>query len=174
MFRISGTGQHLYYAAKRPSLPAHYDDHDVIVAQISGEKDWYIHGCPVSEPTSQQSYQGDRTTKHSDSQIYGLAKGDIFYVPRGWMHEAISKAAHSIHITFGLHQPMLCDVVAELAQKASADQAFRLRRPLPISSQDERVEFSRKISQLIEHASAMMPYGGTVESNPSTPSFWKF
>ncbi len=153
-------------------LPVHYDVHDVIVTQVIGTKDWNIYGCPVPEPTPKQNYNGQ--PKHPNTPVaYMLTKGDTLYVPRGWMHEALSKDEYSVHITFGLHQPMLSDVISEMALKASEEEIFRLRRPLPISSEAEIESFHDKMSDLIAHVGETKFDSSDNIDSPDTPSFQK-
>lgn len=133
-------------------LPLHYDNHDVIVAQIAGKKNWHIHGCPFPEPTRWQNYSGQNVDENLIKEVYELTKGDVFYLPRGWMHDAHSENSYSAHITFGLYQPMLCDVVADIAKQASKDEPFRLRRPLANASKKEWQAFQSQIGKLGDHS----------------------
>ncbi len=77
----------------------HWDDHDVIVAQITGRKKWSVygvtrryplHGESRSEPPQQPLWEGI------------LEDGDLLYIPRGWWHIAHAIDEPSLHLTFSI------------------------------------------------------------------------
>jgi hypothetical protein len=59
-----------------------------------------------------------------------LRPGDILYIPRGIIHEAWSSDETSLHITVGVNNVMLLDVVVA-ALRAAALRDVRLRKGLP-------------------------------------------
>jgi len=62
----------------------HADEHDVLILQIAGCKEWLVYP-PDAPPAEIQ-----------------LQSGDLLYVPRGIFHAAKSRDEDSIHITLGL------------------------------------------------------------------------
>lgn len=91
---------------------AHYDTHDVLVAHIAGEKIWRIQGaeaaCPLHELTD-----GDprlRSTAEPPWQPR-LVPGDLLYIPRGWIHEAVTQTSASLHLTISIHPPLAVDLL---------------------------------------------------------------
>lgn len=108
----------------------HYDNHDVFVIQVAGQKDWRFYN------TFDLAYRGEGF----DSQVhetgpvthaFTLRAGDVAYVPRGLMHDARTSGAEpSLHITMGI----MVKTWAELMLEAVSEVALReplLRRSLP-------------------------------------------
>ena len=65
----------------------HWDDHDVIIVQLAGEKSWdvrtpsrpvpiYRDAAPNSEPSNEHVWSGT------------LTAGDVMHIPRGYWHQA--------------------------------------------------------------------------------------
>lgn len=91
---------------------AHYDTHDVLVAQIVGEKIWRIQGaeaaCPLHELTD-----GDPRLRSTTEPPWQprLVPGDLLYIPRGWIHEAVTQTSASLHLTISIHPPLAVDLL---------------------------------------------------------------
>jgi bifunctional lysine-specific demethylase and histidyl-hydroxylase NO66 len=109
----------------------HFDSHDVFVLQIAGQKQWQLYGTPLATP-----YRGERFQRHDHAvgdlaQSFTLEPGDVAYVPRGMMHDALGIGdAPSLHITVGLIAKSWADLVLEaVAEVALREPAFR--RTLP-------------------------------------------
>lgn len=109
----------------------HYDNHDVFVIQVEGEKAWRFYNTPVDTP-----YRGERfqSGKHATGEItheFVMKAGDCAYVPRGLMHDAsTSGEAPSLHVTCGLIVKTWADLVLEaVSEVALSEPAFR--RGLP-------------------------------------------
>jgi ribosomal protein L16 Arg81 hydroxylase len=139
----------------------HYDTHDVCVAQIQGEKLWKVYGgdcvCPLNEMVD-----GDpkfRESMQPPEEIH-LRSGDLLYLPRGWIHEAATLRTASLHLTFGVHQP-LCKDLLLAALEILVNRHSELRETLPVgrlSIEAKRVDLETRFAQLVElfvkHASA--------------------
>lgn len=107
----------------------HFDDHDVIVLQIHGQKDWTISDQESSLKLPLKSMTSVPTVKLQDLHTIGKYKlrvGDVLYIPRGVVHSAESQQQLSIHLTFGL-QPVTFYTFLQylLARKASVDVDLR-------------------------------------------------
>ena len=109
----------------------HYDNHDVLVLQVSGEKAWRLHEAPVPIP-----YRGERFSSRDHdpgkvSREFVMKAGDCAYIPRGLMHDAQTSGTEpSLHITVGL----IVKTWAELMVEAVSEVALRdpdFRRSLP-------------------------------------------
>lgn len=82
----------------------HWDDHDVIVVQLAGSKDWEVRGSsrlfpmyrdaePNTEPSHRILWKGE------------LAAGQVLHIPRGHWHQATRRDKGdglSLHVTFGV------------------------------------------------------------------------
>lgn len=112
-------------------FPTHFDSHDVFVLQVAGQKQWQLYGTPLANP-----YRGERFQRHSHeagdlAASFLLEPGDVAYVPRGMMHDALGAGeGASLHITVGLIVKSWADLVLEaVAEVALREPAFR--RALP-------------------------------------------
>jgi bifunctional lysine-specific demethylase and histidyl-hydroxylase NO66 len=98
-------------------LKSHFDDHDVIVLQIQGEKDWLVYGryCETPHLPTNIELPADATPRLRTT----LRAGDSLYVPRGFVHSAAATGQPSLHVSVGIFPPTVADLVkytvAELA-----------------------------------------------------------
>lgn len=88
-------------AAHCQGLDAHYDDQDVFVLQLDGEKTWRIFRGGPSLPLEEQPYHCRISDPPSFSEIV-LRPGDVLYLPRGFIHAAHTNAEQSLHITLSI------------------------------------------------------------------------
>jgi hypothetical protein len=105
---LHGVQSNIYLTpAGAQGFHAHYDTHDVLVLQVSGEKTWKIwDGQPVPHPTRQVPW--DRKIQpEGEPRLLVMRPGDSLYVPRGVFHEAVAQQGTepSLHITIGLLEP---------------------------------------------------------------------
>lgn len=109
----------------------HYDNHDVLVIQISGEKAWRLYDKPVDTPYRGEGFEAGKYESGALKQDFVLKAGDCAYVPRGLMHDALTSGEEpSLHITVGL----IVRTWADLMLEAVSEVALRepdLRRSLP-------------------------------------------
>ncbi len=109
----------------------HYDTHDVFVLQVAGAKDWRVYDTPVQWPLIGQKFQGAAYETVPPAQEFRLNAGDLYYCPRGIVHDARSTDQISLHITFGLMAQTWTELMVEaVASVCLEDPAFR--RNLPI------------------------------------------
>ena len=82
------TGVNLYasWAATR-GFATHWDDHDVFVLQVAGAKRWHLYGETRRFPLTRDA---EPTVKPPRETVWSgvLEAGDVFYIPRGWWHDA--------------------------------------------------------------------------------------
>jgi hypothetical protein len=91
----------------------HYDTHDVLVLQVTGEKRWRLFpDQPVPRPTRRTPWPGNLSASGEPATLT-LRAGDTLYVPRGVMHDAAAQDgdAPSLHITIGLMDPSFAAVL---------------------------------------------------------------
>ncbi|NUP14444.1 MAG: cupin [Polyangiaceae bacterium] len=125
----------------------HWDDHDVLVLQVRGKKRWRIHPStkpfPTTDddslepPTGAPAWEGD------------IADGDVLYIPRGAWHCAEALDEPSIHVTFGIPNRTGLDLVAWMAQRLRASEAFRMDLPR-FSSSEERAAHQARLRVAFE------------------------
>lgn len=105
----------------------HWDDHDVLVVQLAGSKDWEVRGTsraypmyrdaePNNEPSEEILWKGE------------LAPGDVLHIPRGHWHRATRRGkgdALSLHVTFGITRRTGVTWLAWLADQSRHHEDFR-------------------------------------------------
>jgi len=112
-------------------FPTHYDNHDVFVLQVEGEKAWRLFEKPVDTPYRGETFKLNEHKAGALKQEFVLKAGDCAYVPRGLMHDAsTSGAGPSLHITVGLITRTWADLMLEAVSEAAL-RAPELRRSLP-------------------------------------------
>lgn len=93
--------------AKSQGFAIHYDDVDVFLLQMEGEKVWQLYDPPEDvdylSRHSSEDYLPEQfpTPKHTIT----LKPGDVLYMPRGMVHQGHTTAkTHSLHVTFSANQ----------------------------------------------------------------------
>lgn len=124
----------------------HYDNHDVLVAQISGAKSWRFYNTPVDNPYRGEGYNSQVHETGEITHEFVLEAGDFCYVPRGLMHDAISSGNEpSLHITIGIIGRTWAELVIEaVSEVALKDNAFRASLPPGYAHQDFDREIARE------------------------------
>jgi ribosomal protein L16 Arg81 hydroxylase len=112
-------------------LSEHYDTHDVFVAQVYGTKHWRLYRTPVQLPLTTQHYSRPEHGLGEPIADFHLAPGDLLYMPRGTVHEAVSNDTASLHLTIGV-QPMRWSDVLRRAVDRAMERDVRFRRALPL------------------------------------------
>ena len=108
----------------------HYDVHDVFVLQVSGQKRWIVHEPVHEHPLPSQPWTQHRAAiagRVADDPVIDtvLSEGDALYLPRGWVHSAVSMESTSIHLTIGVSPVTGVDVARAVVDQLAADGAFR-------------------------------------------------
>ena len=108
----------------------HYDSHDVLVLQTVGSKTWRIYESALPLPLRSQPFKAEGFEPGKLIDTFVLRAGDMAYVPRGLVHDAIATDEVSLHITTGLLAPRIIDLMIDaLIGVAHEDPA--LRRSIP-------------------------------------------
>jgi lysine-specific demethylase/histidyl-hydroxylase NO66 len=94
-----------YYTPRgSQGLAVHHDTHDVFVLQVGGEKRWLVYEPAVELPLRDQKYNRDRHGGPGEPvHDLVLRGGNVLYLPRGWLHEALTSDTDSLHITVGIN-----------------------------------------------------------------------
>lgn len=133
-------------------FPLHWDDHDVVVVQLAGNKTWdvrnhsrpvpmYRDAAPNSVPSPDVVWQGT------------LTPGDVLHIPRGYWHQA-THANHedplSLHLTFGFVKRTGVDWLAWIADQARELEIFRRDLVRSGSAQEQEAERARLVAAAME------------------------
>jgi cupin superfamily protein len=126
-------------------FPPHYDNHDVFVLQISGQKKWRIYGTPVETPYRGEQFELGRHEAGPVTREFTLGPGDCLYLPRGLMHDAENVGAEpSLHITAGLITKTWADLLLEsISELALTSPEFRRSLPAGFANRDFDREAAR-------------------------------
>jgi len=128
----------------------HWDNHDVIVLQVAGRKNWRVFPPTLERPLAHDE-QNDRRPIGVPSWEGELRAGDLLYLPRGWWHAPRGIGEPSLHLTFALPLPTGLDVLDWLLQRAARVSPI-VRQDLPSRARPEdqqafaralRAEFDR-------------------------------
>ena len=114
-----------YTPAGSQGLPVHHDTHEVISLQIEGEKRWLVYE-PVRElPLKDERYRSALGEPGEPMLDVTLRAGDTLYLPRGWLHQALTSGTDSLHITVGVNVRRWVDEARAELDQAVEDVAFR-------------------------------------------------
>ncbi|MFM0091588.1 cupin domain-containing protein [Paraburkholderia sediminicola] len=106
-------------------LDAHYDDTDVFVLQIVGQKTWHIREGGRVLPMEGEAYRSPRGDEAVRS-TYELKAGDFLYIPRGFIHEAHTTVLESTHLTISVSTIRWVTLFERVIRMlAETDAAFR-------------------------------------------------
>ncbi len=116
----------------------HYDDHDVFVMQISGQKLWKLYDMPIANPYRGEGFQPNVHKAGDPVEEFLLEAGDCVYIPRGLMHDAITDGDESsLHITVGLIVKTWADLMLEaVSEVALRNEGFRQSLPAGFARDD--------------------------------------
>ncbi|WP_416211097.1 JmjC domain-containing protein [Frankia sp. Cr2] len=128
-------------------FPLHWDDHDVIVVQLLGEKTWDVRSFSRPAPMYRDA---ERNSTASEQPVWkGLLRaGDVMHIPRGYWHQA-TRVEHtggmSLHVTFGFPKRTGVDWLTWLADQAREAEVFR-RDLIRNGSEQERAAQERALA----------------------------
>lgn len=129
--------------ASAQGFQTHYDNHDVFVLQVEGTKRWRLYDSPAGVPFRGERFTPGQFAPGEPTQDFVLEPGDVLYVPRGLMHDAISEpGAPSLHITTGILVKTWADFLLEAVSEAALRNP-ELRRSLPPGH--HRDDFDRSV-----------------------------
>jgi hypothetical protein len=106
-------------------LPVHHDTHDVFVLQASGRKRWLVYEPALELPLKHQRYRAELGEPGEPVLDVVLEPGDTLYLPRGWLHEALTSDDDSLHVTVGVNVRTRLDLLRAALELAEADVELR-------------------------------------------------
>jgi len=119
-------------------LAVHHDTHDVFVLQVAGRKHWRVYEPVVELPLQGQTYararHGDPGPPVEDGV---LEAGDTMYLPRGWLHDALTTDSESLHLTIGVKVYTWLDAVQAAVEACRDDVGFRRSVPADGGMRDD-------------------------------------
>ena len=106
-------------------LPIHHDTHEVISLQVAGTKRWLVYDPVLELPLKNQRYRSALGEPGEPVLDITLAAGDTLYLPRGWLHQALTSDDDSLHITVGVNVRRWVDEARAALDDAESEVAFR-------------------------------------------------
>jgi hypothetical protein len=115
-----------YYTPRgSQGLAVHHDTHDVFVLQVAGEKRWLVYEPALELPLRHQRYAKELGLPGEPVEDLVLRAGDTLYLPRGWLHEALTSDTDSLHITVGVNVHTWLDALRLALDECSEELRFR-------------------------------------------------
>ena len=106
-------------------LPVHHDTHEVLSLQVAGEKRWLVYEPVLELPLKTQHYRSALGAPGDPVLDVTLRAGDTLYLPRGWLHQALTSDTDSLHITVGVNVRTWLDEARAALDGAEDDVSFR-------------------------------------------------
>jgi bifunctional lysine-specific demethylase and histidyl-hydroxylase NO66 len=106
-------------------LPVHHDTHDVFSLQVAGEKRWLVYEPALELPLKDQKYGPELGEPGEPVHDVTLRAGDTLYLPRGWLHQAMTSSTDSLHITVGVNVYTWLDAFKAALGECEDDVHFR-------------------------------------------------
>lgn len=105
----------------------HWDDHDVIVVQLAGDKTWEVRGTSRPAPMFRDAAPNYQL---SEEIVWNgvLRAGEVIHIPRGYWHCATRGdrgEGFSLHASFGFHKRTGADWLAWIADQSRHNELFR-------------------------------------------------
>jgi bifunctional lysine-specific demethylase and histidyl-hydroxylase NO66 len=115
-----------YYTPRSAQgLPVHHDTHDVFVLQVAGEKRWLVYEPALELPLKNQRHSAELGEPGAPVEDRVLRPGDTLYLPRGWLHEALTSDTDSLHLTIGVNVVTWLDAFKAALEELGDDVRFR-------------------------------------------------
>lgn len=118
------TGSNVFVTPSQAQcFDAHYDEHDLMIIQISGKKSWKIYESFVPLPLEPQN--GRQVDFSHLKQLYefNIEPGDLIYIPRGFVHEVKTTSNVSTHITLGISSITWTNLLVKYIEKLGTEEA---------------------------------------------------
>lgn len=130
----------------------HYDDHDVFILPVCGQKNWRFYNTPVELPSPKHPRHKYKDKYELEEPQFEeeLKPGDLLYIPRGLVHDAVTTDTASIHITLGLHPYYGFDLLQEVVELAHDNLEFRKAIPNGLTDDHQKSLFKDKFRQICQ------------------------
>ncbi|NWU29776.1 RIOX2 oxygenase, partial [Dyaphorophyia castanea] len=158
-------------------LPPHYDDVEVFILQLEGEKHWRLYKPTVPLAREYNVESEDRIG--SPTHEFILKPGDLLYFPRGTIHQADTPQgiSYSTHVTISTYQnnswgDFLLDAIPGLVfDTAKEDLALRTSIPRQLLMQVNTADSTKKLSSLLRRLADRLESSGELRSSDMKKDF---
>ncbi len=115
-----------YTPSSAQGFKVHHDTHDVLCLQVEGEKRWLVYPPVLELPLKNQKYSAELGEPGDPVLDVTMQAGDTLYLPRGWLHQAMTSDTASLHLTVGINVATWRDAVRDAVEEAAEeDLVFR-------------------------------------------------
>ncbi|XP_050189601.1 ribosomal oxygenase 2 isoform X1 [Myiozetetes cayanensis] len=158
-------------------LPPHYDDVEVFILQLEGEKHWRLYKPTVHLAREYNVESEDRIGNPTHEFI--LKPGDFLYFPRGTIHQADTPlgTSHSTHVTISTYQnnswgDFLLDAIPGLVfDMAKDDVVLRTSIPRQLLMQVNTADSTKKLSSLLRRLADHLDHTKELRSSDMKKDF---
>ncbi|QEI44317.1 50S ribosomal protein L16 3-hydroxylase (plasmid) [Dolichospermum sp. UHCC 0315A] len=112
-------------------LAPHFDTQNVFILQIEGSKNWRLHNSLINLPLDEMAQDIPQGYVGEPKLNAYLQTGDLLYIPRGMVHEALTSDEFSMHLTVGV-SPLSWKTLLESVLELASEQDVEFRESLPI------------------------------------------
>jgi bifunctional lysine-specific demethylase and histidyl-hydroxylase NO66 len=119
-----------YTPPSAQGFKVHHDTHDVFCLQVAGEKRWLVYPPVLELPLRSQKYTPELGEPGETVLDVTMRAGDSLYLPRGWLHQAMTSDTASLHMTVGVSVSTWLEAV-QAALEETAKEEVDLRRSVP-------------------------------------------
>jgi lysine-specific demethylase/histidyl-hydroxylase NO66 len=119
-----------YTPPSAQGFKVHHDTHDVFCLQVAGDKRWLVYPPVLELPLRSQAYTPEMGEPGETVLDVTMRAGDTLYLPRGWLHQAMTSNTASLHMTVGITVSTWRDAL-QAALDEAANEEVDLRRGVP-------------------------------------------
>jgi ribosomal protein L16 Arg81 hydroxylase len=113
-----------YTPSSAQGFKVHHDTHDVLCLQVEGEKRWLVYPPVLELPLKSQKYSAELGEPGDPVLDVTMRAGDTMYLPRGWLHQAMTSETASLHLTVGINVATWRDAVRDAVDEAAEEDAM--------------------------------------------------
>ena len=132
---------------------AHFDQYDVFLVQLAGEKTWHLDESQHQESELDVSADLRLLAAFSPSRTLTARPGDVLYIPPGVGHHGIC-SGESLTLSVGIRNPTTAEMLAELSEfalevSASMPLESRLHAVSSGLPREAGIEIAATVSELL-------------------------
>lgn len=136
----------LFVSAQKDGIGAHWDDNDVFVIQLQGNRKWeFWPPDPILPTAASKQLESEPNSEPVETQI--LSPGDLMIVPRGWIHKTTLESPFSVHLMFAYRCPTVADMLRKIIDDATSEISL-LRENVSMSHSDREQQVRDALSQI--------------------------
>jgi hypothetical protein len=104
---------------------------------VAGEKRWLVYPPVLELPLKSQKYDPEMGEPGETVLDVTMRAGDTLYLPRGWLHQAMTSDAPSLHMTVGVSVSTWAQALHDAIDEAAKEEVDLRRGVRPDGSAPE-------------------------------------